>query len=81
MSPNHRSGDDLSALAHHPLRNTNEAAEILGMSRSWLDHDRQKSEPEIPFIRVGRRAVRYRLSDLLAYAEARVGRPFIPEDR
>jgi predicted DNA-binding transcriptional regulator AlpA len=74
--PKDRTSDD-----YQTLKDTAEAAEILGMSRSWLDHDRQKIQPDIPFVRVGRRAVRYRVSDLLAYAESRVGKPFIPEDR
>ena len=71
-----RTNDDFQAL-----KDTGDAARILGMSRSWLDHDRQKVHPDIPFVRVGRRAVRYRVSDLLAYAESRIGKPFIPEDR
>ena len=55
-----------------PLRSTPAAARIIGMSVSWLEHDRQKFRPEIPFVRVGTRAVRYRLTDLLAYAQRRV---------
>jgi hypothetical protein len=55
-----------------PLRSTPAAARIIGMSVSWLEHDRQKFRPEIPFVRIGTRAVRYRLTDLLAYAQRRV---------
>jgi hypothetical protein len=55
-----------------PMRSTPAAARIIGMSVSWLEHDRQKMRPEIPFVRIGDRSVRYRLGDLLAYAQRRV---------
>ncbi len=42
------------------------------MSPSWLEHDRGKKHPEIPFVRMGQRNVRYRMSDLTAYAEKRL---------
>jgi hypothetical protein len=43
------------------------AAGVIGVSSSWLEHDRLKKEPTIPFVRIGRRMVRYRLSDLLTF--------------
>ena len=46
---------------------TPKAAEFIGMSVSWLEHDRLKTKPEIPFVKIGTRAVRYRLSDLTAF--------------
>jgi hypothetical protein len=63
----------------HPLCDTKAAARILGMSPSWLNHDRMKLPPEIPFVRVGDRSVRYRLVDLLAYAERKIEKPIIPD--
>ncbi len=58
-------------LAAVDLKRSEAAARIIGMSPSWLAHDRQKPRPEIPFVRIGVRAIRYRVSDLLAYAENR----------
>ncbi len=59
-----------------PFLPTEVAAGVIGMSPSWLEHDRQKAKPEIPFVRIGARSVRYRVSDLLAYAERRIGKRF-----
>ena len=47
---------------------TKEAAEMLGVSPAFLERDRCYG-PTIPYIKVGARAVRYRLSELLAYIE------------
>jgi excisionase family DNA binding protein len=52
------------------LLTTQEAAPILGVSVAFLERDRWAG-PQIPFIRVGSRAVRYRLSDLNGYIESR----------
>jgi hypothetical protein len=63
----------VSALAQV---DTTDAAKIIGMSESWLEHDRQKPVPEIPFVRMGARAVRYRLTVLGEYLDRQqVGRP------
>ena len=51
------------------LLNTQEAATILGVSKAFLERDRWAGA-RIPFIRVGSRAVRYRLSDIDAYIES-----------
>jgi len=51
------------------LLNTQEAATILGVSKAFLERDRWAGAG-IPFIRVGSRAVRYRLSDIDAYIES-----------
>ena len=48
------------------LLNTVEAAKFLGMSKAFLDKDRCGTA-RIQYIKVGSRAVRYRLSDLEAY--------------
>ncbi|MBI4667467.1 MAG: helix-turn-helix domain-containing protein [Nitrospinae bacterium] len=53
------------------LLTTQEAADFIGMSRQFLERDRWKGAT-IPFIRVGERAVRYRLDDLEAYLASRI---------
>lgn len=52
-----------------PLLTTKQAAEILGVSVAFLERDRWAGA-RVPFIKIGSRAVRYRLSDLLAYIES-----------
>lgn len=49
---------------------TKEAASYLGVSVAFLERDRWAG-PTIPFVRVGSRAVRYRLADLDAYLDSR----------
>jgi hypothetical protein len=56
-----------------PLVDTRGAAAFLKMSATWLEHDRGKPSPRIPFVRVGVRAVRYRVSDLVNYAASQIG--------
>ncbi len=51
------------------LITTKEAATILGVSKAFLERDRWAGA-RIPFIKVGSRAVRYRVQDLEAYLEA-----------
>lgn len=53
------------------LFNTKEAANYLGVSKAFLERDRWAGA-RIPFIKVGSRTVRYRLSDLNAYIEKQV---------
>jgi excisionase family DNA binding protein len=53
------------------LLTTKEAAKFLGMSKAFLERDRWKGA-EIPFIRVGTRAVRYELATLEAFVRARI---------
>lgn len=48
-----------------------EAAQYLNVSPEFLQGDRWRGAT-IPFIRVGRRGVRYRQSDLDNYIESRV---------
>jgi len=48
------------------LLTTTEAAAYLGVSKAFLERDRWAGA-RIPFIQVGRRAVRYRREDLEAY--------------
>ena len=55
----------------HKLINTTEAAAFLSVSKAFLERDRWAGA-QIPFIKVGSRAVRYRVADLEAYLENRV---------
>lgn len=55
-------------VLHKRLVTTTTAAEITSLSVSWYEHDRLKLKPTVPFVKIGR-AVRYRLSDLLALME------------
>ena len=50
-----------------------EAAECLGLSEATLERDRWRGG-DIPFIRVGQRAIRYDLNQLDAYLESRTVR-------
>lgn len=56
------------------LLTTKQAAPILGVSEAFLERDRWAGA-KVPFIRVGSRAVRYRLSDLESYIESRLHSP------
>ncbi|MBA6337389.1 MULTISPECIES: AlpA family transcriptional regulator [unclassified Colwellia] len=50
------------------LLNTKETAEILRVSEAFLERDRWAGA-RIPFIKVGARAIRYRLQDIESYIE------------
>ena len=54
---------------HASLLNTQQAANLLGVSKAFLERDRWAGA-RIPFIKVGSRAVRYRISDLNTYIES-----------
>jgi len=51
------------------LLTTRQAAPVLGVSVAFLERDRWAGA-RVPFIKIGARAVRYRLSDLHAYIES-----------
>lgn len=53
------------------LLSTTLAAKYLSVSNAFLERDRWAGA-RIPFIKIGSRAVRYRLSDLNAYIEQQV---------
>ena len=53
----------------HNLLNTKEAALCLGVSEAFLERDRWAGA-KVPFIKIGSRAVRYRLQDLERYIES-----------
>ena len=52
------------------LLTNKEAAPYLGVSVAFLERDRWAGA-QVPFIRVGSRAVRYRISDLETFIESR----------
>ncbi|SEK98549.1 helix-turn-helix transcriptional regulator [Nitrosovibrio tenuis] len=51
------------------LLNTSQAARYLGLSKAFLERDRWAGA-KVPFIKIGSRAVRYRLQDLERYIES-----------
>jgi excisionase family DNA binding protein len=53
------------------LLSTKEAAEVLGVSVAFLERDRWAGA-KVPFVKVGSRAVRYRMSDLTRYIDGNV---------
>lgn len=53
------------------LLNTTQAAFFLGLSKAFLERDRWAGA-KIPFIKIGDRAVRYRVEDLVAFIESRM---------
>lgn len=53
------------------LLNTTQAAAFLGLSKAFLERDRWAGA-KVPFIKIGDRAVRYRLKDLETYVQSRV---------
>jgi hypothetical protein len=53
------------------LLNTNEAANYLGLSKAFLERDRWAGA-KVPFIKIGNRAVRYRIQDLDVYIQSRI---------
>lgn len=60
-------------MSQDRLLTTREAAQFLGVSESFLERDRWQGA-RIPFVRIGRRAVRYKLSTLEAFASSQIRR-------
>ena len=58
-------------MINNKLLKTNDAAIYLTVSKAFLERDRWAGA-KVPFIKIGSRAVRYRLSDLEAYVESQV---------
>jgi predicted DNA-binding transcriptional regulator AlpA len=56
---------------NNQLLKTSEAAQLLGVSKAFLERDRWAGV-RVPFIKVGSRAVRYRVSDLNDYINKQV---------
>ncbi len=59
------------------LIDTVQAARLLGVSRSWLEHARSRDALRIPYIRLGG-SVRYDPTALRAWALARMVNPPTP---
>lgn len=55
----------------HALLTPIEAAHILGVELRTLESWRWRSSDGPPFVRINRRTIRYRKSDLLAWIDAR----------
>lgn len=53
------------------LLTTKEAARYLGVSTAFLERDRHEGA-DIPFVRVGSRAVRYRVAELDLFINSRI---------
>lgn len=53
---------------HTQLLSTPQAAKFLNVSIAFLERDRWAGA-RIPFVKIGSRAVRYRLDDLVAYID------------
>lgn len=60
-------------MPHIQLVNTQEAAKYLGVSKAFLERDRWAGA-RIPYIKVGSRAVRYRMSDLDTFISSQMRR-------
>jgi predicted DNA-binding transcriptional regulator AlpA len=56
------------------LLHTRDAADYLGLTPTTLEHWRCLRKGP-PFVKIGPRAIRYRLSDLLGWIEGRVDAP------
>lgn len=53
------------------LLNEKQTAKLLSVSEEFLQGDRWRG-PTIPYVKVGNRAVRYRVSDLEKFLESRL---------
>lgn len=53
------------------LLTTKQAANILGVSASFLEHDRINGA-KLPFVRVGARSIRYRHQDVDSFVQSRI---------
>lgn len=60
----------MSRDTNERLLRANEAAEMLGVAPQTLADWRCTDRVSLPFVKIGAKAVRYRLSDLVAFIEA-----------
>jgi hypothetical protein len=64
-----------TALGESQLLDTRQTASLLGLSTYFVhDHSVGDVEPTIPFIRLGRNRIRFRVSDLKAFMEANLNK-------
>ncbi len=61
--------ENISELMKKPFINEKEAAAITGRALSTFRNDRHMRRG-IPYLKVGRRTIRYRLVDVIAFMEA-----------
>jgi len=54
------------------------AAQMIGVSYGMLVAGRFKKQPLLPFVRIGTRTIRYRVSDIEAYTGSRINTPEAP---
>jgi Helix-turn-helix domain len=67
--------------ADHRLLDTADAAELLSVSPQYLTDLRSKGTSFVPFVRVSRGAIRYRLGDLVQFINSRTERQTADEGR
>ncbi len=65
---------NLTFKSKRTLMNTNCAAEYLGVSSAFLERDRWNANrsnipPSVPFVKIGKKTIRYRSGDLEQYIE------------
>ncbi len=64
-----------AALAECQLIDTRQTASLFELSEFFVkDHSVGGAEPRIPFVRLGRNRVRFRVSDLRAFIEANLNK-------
>ena len=51
-----------------PLLNEEQAAAFLGLSKFFIQKNRQGRGKQIPYVRISHRCVRYRKADLMQFA-------------
>jgi hypothetical protein len=72
---NHATPTATTALAETQLLDTRQTASLIGLSTYFVkDHSTGGIEPSIPFIRLGRNRVRFRVSDLKSFLEANLNK-------
>jgi len=64
-----------TALAELQLLDTRQTASLIALSDFFVrEHSVGEVEPRIPFIRLGRNRIRFRVSDLKAFMEANLNK-------
>lgn len=58
----------MNHIPQSPLLNSAQAAEFLTVSKAFLERDRWAGA-RVPYVKIGSRSVRYRLSDLQDYID------------
>lgn len=59
--------------SQEPLKTTAEISEFLSVSKSMIEKGRAAGNEKLPpFVQIGRSAIRYRMSDVLAWLETSI---------